>query len=119
MNRVAIAAAALLAGVAGSTADGDGDRATLSNVALPVDTSGAPLLTGEADVLHHDGAWYLYMNDWGGCAGVDCCDTEGGCGSCCFVPPTEQYPDATAPRRCCTRVTVRSSQQSPAIRAQR
>ena len=25
---------------------------------------------------------------------VDCCPSEGGCASCCYVPPTEKYPDA-------------------------
>jgi hypothetical protein len=26
-------------------------------------------------------------------AGVDCCGSSGGCASCCFNPPSEQYPD--------------------------
>ena len=35
--------------------------------------SGQSILTGEASVLYHDGAYYFYMNNWGGCAGIDCC----------------------------------------------
>jgi len=66
---------------------------TLSNTALP-SASGGPFLTGEASVLAWNGTYYLYMNDWGGCAGVDCCDSPGGCASCCFNPPTSRYPDA-------------------------
>ena len=37
---------------------------TLSNVKLPVDQFGEKLITGEADVLVHEGAYYLYFNNW-------------------------------------------------------
>ena len=56
----------------------------LSNVALPTDQFGRPLITGEASILRHDDAWYVYFNNYGGCAGVDCCNTTGGCSSCCM-----------------------------------
>lgn len=59
----------------------------LSNVALPRDQHGQPLITGEASVLAHGGIWYFYFNDWGACPGVDCCDSAGGCASCCFDRP--------------------------------
>ena len=59
----------------------------LSNTALPVDTSGNLLLTGELSILQFEGSFYVYMNDWGGCAGVDCCPTSGGCSTCCFTAP--------------------------------
>eukprot|EP00051_Salpingoeca_urceolata_P007973 m.102301 g.102301 ORF g.102301 m.102301 type:complete len:397 (+) comp15503_c0_seq1:66-1256(+) len=60
---------------------------TLDNTKLPLDTSGNPLLTGEADILVHpsDGHFYVYFNNWGGCPGVDCCGTQSGCASCCFT----------------------------------
>ena len=62
--------------------------AVLSNVALPRDTSGALLQTGESSVLRAaDGTWWLYANVWGGCAGVDCCASPTGCASCCFQGP--------------------------------
>lgn len=67
---------------------------TVSNLALPVDTSGDLLRTGELSVLRVNETWYLYMNDWGGCPGVDCCPSEHGCASCCFNPPSSKYPDA-------------------------
>ena len=67
---------------------------TLSNIALPIDTSGHPLLTGELTLLSMPPTYYLYVNDWGGCPGVDCCPSSSGCASCCFSPPTPQYPDA-------------------------
>jgi hypothetical protein len=67
---------------------------SLSNVALPLDSAGNELLTGEATVLRHGGTWYVYLNDWGGCPGVDCCGSPSGCASCCFNPPTSRYPDA-------------------------
>ena len=61
----------------------------LSNVALPVDQNGEKLITGEADIVEHEGAWYLYFNNWGTCPGVDCCKSAAGCASCCFDhPPT-------------------------------
>ena len=60
---------------------------SLSNTQLPKDTAGKLLLTGEADVLAHGGKYYLYMNDWGGCRGVNCCDSSGGCAACCFAGP--------------------------------
>ena len=61
----------------------------LSNVALPVDQHGEKLITGEADIVEHEGAWYMYFNNWGTCPGVDCCKSSAGCASCCFDnPPT-------------------------------
>lgn len=60
----------------------------LSNTALPVDTTGAPLLTGEATVLFvdHLSLYYLYFNNWGGCPGVDCClPPANNCATCCFT----------------------------------
>ena len=47
--------------------------AVLSNTALPVDDRGQLLLTGEASVVFAQGAFYLFFNNWGGCAGIDCC----------------------------------------------
>jgi hypothetical protein len=35
----------------------------------------------------------LQFNVWGGCPGVDCCES-GNCASCCFNPPTPRFPDA-------------------------
>lgn len=67
--------------------------AELSNLNVPSDTAGNPLLTGESDMLYHDGLFYLYMNRWGGCKPVDCCSSKGGCASCCFVPSSPMYPD--------------------------
>eukprot|EP01048_Picozoa_sp_COSAG05_P005959 COSAG05_NODE_370_length_10716_cov_5.748422_3_plen_371_part_00 len=62
---------------------------TLSNVKLPVDQNGEKLITGEADILRHDGAFYMYFNNWGTCPGVDCCKDPKGCATCCFDhPPT-------------------------------
>lgn len=69
---VALAATAQAAGV------------SLSNVRLPIDTQGCPLITGEVDVLRHGGAYYFCLNDWGDCSGRDCCTTKGGCWSCCM-----------------------------------
>jgi len=66
----------------------------LSNVALPRDTRGEQLLTGETDVLRHGSHYYLYTNVWGSCPPVDCCTSASGCASCCYVPPTVRYPDA-------------------------
>ena len=66
----------------------------LSNTELPRDTDGKPLITGETSVVSRsDGTHYFYVNNWGGCADVDCCPSAGGCASCCYVPPTPQYPD--------------------------
>ena len=60
--------------------------ATLSNVGLPKDTNGNLLITGEASVLNDGGGnYYFYFNDWGGCPGIDCCNTSAGCASCCFA----------------------------------
>ena len=36
--------------------------ATLSNLVLPRDTAGDKLITGEADMLEHGGAYYLYFS---------------------------------------------------------
>lgn len=60
---------------------------TLSNVHLPIDQRGFPLITGEASVLRHAGWFYFYLNDWGGCPGIDCCASSGGCASCCMITP--------------------------------
>lgn len=63
---------------------------TLSNLALPTDSSGNLLKTGELSILTVNSSyWVLYVNDWGGCAGVDCCATSGGCASCCFAGPND------------------------------
>jgi hypothetical protein len=70
-----------------------GKQVVLSNLALPVDTAGNALLTGEATLVQSSGVWYLYTNNWGGCPGVDCC-TMGKCAACCFSPPSPAYPDA-------------------------
>ena len=66
----------------------------LSNLRLPLDSSGNQMLSGETSVLKVNGTYYFYVNNWGGCPSVDCCPSEGGCASCCYVPPTEKYPDA-------------------------
>lgn len=55
-------------------------QVTLDNTKLPIDTNGNQLLTGETSVLVHNGTYYFYMNNWGGCAGVDCCPSGNGCG---------------------------------------
>lgn len=68
-------------------------RATLSNTALPLDTDGTPVVTGETSVLERQGAYYYYVNDWGLCPPVDCCGSPGGCASCCYVPSSPEYPD--------------------------
>ena len=70
------------------------NRVTLSNTALPVDTDGRPLITGETSVLKAGDYYYYYVNNWGDCAPVDCCDSPGGCASCCYVPSSAAYPDA-------------------------
>lgn len=63
---------------------------TLSNTALPLDTSGSLLKTGELSVLAINSSYFiLYVNDWGGCGGVDCCPTSDGCASCCFDGPSD------------------------------
>ena len=63
--------------------------AVLSNTALPLDTAGNLMLTGESSVLAVNGTFYLYANVWGGCAGVDCCASASGCASCCFAGPND------------------------------
>ena len=79
---LALLLAAVVAAVAGSV--------RLSNLELPHDATGKPLVSGEADVLvlqrpgDSTPTYYLYANDWGGCAGIDCCDSPGGCMSCCW-----------------------------------
>jgi len=90
-RRAAPPLAALLAALLARAAEPR--SVSLSNTALPLDDRGLPLLTGEASVLQHGGLFYLYMNNWGACAGVDCCGSSGGCASCCFSPPTPRYPD--------------------------
>ena len=67
-----------------------GRTVSLSNTALPLDTNGTPLITGEMSVLPDaDGSWVLYFNDWGGCPGIDCCTAakSTGCSTCCFTQP--------------------------------
>ena len=60
------------------------------NQALPLDSKGEQLITGEYDVLRVNKThYYIYMNDWGGCPGIDCCDSDGGCASCCFTNDPE------------------------------
>lgn len=44
-------------------------------------------------MLSSNGSFFFYVNDWGGCPGVDCCGSPGGCASCCFNPPSSRYPD--------------------------
>lgn len=68
----------------------------LSNTELPVDNFGNALLTGEATLFFEaqDRRYFLYLNNWGGCCGVDCCSSPSGCASCCFHPPSPKYPDA-------------------------
>lgn len=78
-TQLVIAAAATLAACASARS------VTLSNVQLPNDQFGRPVKTGEASVLPYNGSYYVYMNDWGGCPGIDCCPTSGGCASCCFT----------------------------------
>ena len=84
----------LSCGESTSSTSAAGHNVTLSNVALPKDTAGHDLITGEASVLAWNGAYYVYFNDWGSCPGVDCCPSTGGCADCCFAPPSEQYPDS-------------------------
>lgn len=80
------AAAAAIASVSAS-------KVVLSNTALPLDTQGNMLLTGELTMMNVSNTWYVYMNNWGGCSGVDCCPSGDGCASCCFNPPSPTYPD--------------------------
>ena len=61
---------------------------SLSNVEIPRDTSGRPIVTGETSILRVNDTFYYYVNDWGECAPIDCCPSLGGCASCCYVPPT-------------------------------
>lgn len=73
-------------------------RVTLSNLALPLDSGGTTIVTGEASVLRHNGTFYFYFNDWGHCPGVDCCDSPAGCASCCQTkPPHPLKPGCTDP----------------------
>jgi len=65
---------------------------TLSNTQLPTDTNGNLLYTGEATVLTYNNTYYVYMNNWGGCPGLDCCKM-GNCATCCFNPPTARFND--------------------------
>jgi hypothetical protein len=64
---VAVAAALLVA----AARPADAKSVTLSNTALPTDTDGNLLLTGEATILAANGLYWVYMNNWGGCPGVD------------------------------------------------
>ena len=52
------------------------------------------MLSGETSVLKMNNTYYFYVNNWGECQSVDCCPSKGGCASCCYVPPTKEYPDA-------------------------
>jgi hypothetical protein len=72
----------------------DARSVVLSNVDLPVDQNGEKILTGETSILKAGDTYYYYVNDWGGCASVDCCPSADGCASCCYVPPTPAYPDS-------------------------
>lgn len=86
---VAVAAAVLRA-----VASADVRSAVLSNTALPVDTNGNTLLTGEVSVMAFNGTWYIFSNNWGGCPGLDCCTAPANnCATCCFNPPTPTYND--------------------------
>ena len=67
---------------------------TLSNIKLPIDTNGNQMLSGETSVLKMNNTYYFYVNNWGECQSVDCCPSKDGCASCCYVPPTKEYPDA-------------------------
>ena len=76
--------------------------AVLDNTKLPLDQNGEKLTTGEAGVLHHNGAFFFYFNDWNigsdgkptTCPGVNCCASSGGCAGCCYAdPPTPMRPD--------------------------
>ena len=81
LQSVLLSAAALCARAA---------QTILSNTALPLDSSGALMQTGESCVLAEgDGSYVLYANVWGGCPGVDCCPSSGGCASCCFAGPND------------------------------
>ena len=91
ISRSAVVAAAAALVLAASVVSAR--TVTLSNTALPTDSSGNLLLTGESSVLFAQGQWYVYMNVWGGCAGVDCCDSPDGCAACCFNPPSKRWPD--------------------------
>eukprot|EP00040_Diaphanoeca_grandis_P019310 m.101922 g.101922 ORF g.101922 m.101922 type:complete len:382 (-) comp27365_c0_seq1:189-1334(-) len=74
-------------------------KVTLSNVELPLDQNGEKIITGEADILHYTGGsksaikegYYIYMNNWGDCPGVNCCDAAAGCATCCFDKPPHPY----------------------------
>lgn len=71
--------------------------ATLSNIALPLDQNGQKLIAGEASVMVHGDEYWFYFNDWGSCPGVDCCDTSGGCASCCFKNPPHPIDACQSP----------------------
>jgi hypothetical protein len=88
-HNVALLALALVAPVLFAASQG----VVLSNVDLPLDEEGRPLITGETSVVTVNGTHYVYVNDWGTCQSIDCCASSGGCASCCFVPPTSRYPD--------------------------
>ena len=66
-------------------------KTELSNTALPVDTDGQPLRTGEASVHRVGDIFYIYFNDWGDCPGINRCSSPRGCASCSFR-------DGSAPR---------------------
>mmetsp|Transcript_19661 Transcript_19661/g.45834 ORF Transcript_19661/g.45834 Transcript_19661/m.45834 type:complete len:375 (-) Transcript_19661:107-1231(-) len=63
----------------------------LSNVRLPLDDMGQEIFTGEVSALQHGGFFYFYLNDWGPCPGVNCCEDKAGCATCCFQHPPHPY----------------------------
>ena len=69
----------------------DGKNVTLSNIKLPNDLDGNKMLTGELSVMAWNGSYYFYTNVWGDCPGINCCESEKGCASCCFddLPPNQ------------------------------
>eukprot|EP00039_Didymoeca_costata_P025126 m.12416 g.12416 ORF g.12416 m.12416 type:complete len:372 (+) comp4649_c0_seq1:41-1156(+) len=62
----------------------------LPNEKLPIDINNNTILSGEAAALKLgvNGApgvgFVFYYNNWGGCAGTNCCASRSGCRSCCF-----------------------------------
>lgn len=75
---------------AGANSETQQRTVNLSNIKLPHDQNDERIITGEASALFHDGTYFFYFNNWGSCPGVDCCNSSGGCASCCFDHPP--YP---------------------------
>ena len=67
------AAGCVVVGGASAAAGGPGDpaAATLSNTAIPHDTRGQPLITGETSVLAQGSSFVFYVNNWGRFVHVD------------------------------------------------